>query len=260
MQTWIARFARKPLVRRVLQNRWAVAALLMVLQAQFFVINALNAQLRAPTDGWELQIAAVDQHLTPRGVWLVPYGLGIALTVLVPLWALLNMPTLLYRQYVFALVTALVIGYAIYIFLPTYVTKPVPEDVRGDGLFARLLRQSYEADAAFSTHNAAPSQHVFYALLNMCFVIRFRPRWRVLAVWATLATLISASTVLTARHNTPDVITGYALAVLAYYVGLWLGRTVTEALGDADVPPPNPPWRRWLQRRLEAGHLPLRSL
>ncbi len=257
MQTRIAHLARQPLLRRLLQNRWAVAGLLLLLQAQFFIINALNARLRAPTEGWELQIEAVDQHLTPHGIWLIPYGLGIAFTVLVPLWALFNMPTLLYRQYVFGLVTALVIGYAIYILLPTYVTKPAPEDVPGNGLFARMLRQSYEADAAFSTHNAAPSQHVFYAVLNMCFVIRFRPRWRVFAVWTTLATLITASTVLTARHNTPDMITGYALAVLAYYAGMWLGRVVTEALGDTDTPPPTLPLRRWLRRRLEARHLPL---
>ncbi len=255
MHTFVARMARKPLMQRLLRNRWAMATLLAALQAQFFVINALNARLRAPTEGWELQIAAIDQHLTPRGVWLVPYGLGIVLTVLVPLWALLHMPTLLYRQYLFALTTALVVGYVVYIFLPTYVTKPAPQEVPGNDFFARLLRRSYEADAAFSTHNAAPSQHVFYAVLNACFVIRFRPRWRVLAVWATLATLITASTVLTARHNTPDVITGYALAVLAYYAGLWLGRVVTEALGDADAPPPNPPLRRWVRRRLEA--LPL---
>ena len=257
MQKLIARVARKPLVQRLLTNRWAVAGLLMLLQAQFFVINALNAQLRAPTDGWELQIAAIDRHLTPHGIWLVPYGLGIVLTVLVPLWALLNMPTLLYRQYVFALFTALMIGYAIYIFLPTYVTKPAPQDVPGDGFFARLLRQSYEADAAFSTHNAAPSQHVFYAVLNACFVIRFKPRRRVFLLWTTLATLITASTVLTARHNTPDVITGYALAVLAYYVGLWLGRAFTEALGDAETPPPNPPLRRWLRERWQTHRLPL---
>ena len=257
MQKLIARIARKPLVQRLLTNRWAVAGLLMVLQAQFFIINALNARLRAPTDGWELQIAAIDQHLTPRGIWLVPYGLGIALTLLVPLWALLNMPTLLYRQYVFALATALVIGYAIYIFLPTYVTKPTPEQVPGDGLFARLLRQSYAADAAFSTHNAAPSQHVFYAVLNACFVIRFKPRPRVFLLWTTLAALITASTVLTARHNTPDAITGYALAVLAYYAGVWLGRAFTDALGDAENPPPNPPLRRWLRERWQMRRLPL---
>ena len=257
MQKLIARIARKPPVQHLFKNRWAVAGLLMLLQAQFFVINALNARLRAPTDGWELRIAAVDSHLTPHGIWLVPYGLGIALTVLMPLWAMWNMPTLLYRQYVFALVTALVIGYAIYIFLPTYVTKPAPEDVPGDGLFARLLRHSYEADAAFSTHNAAPSQHVFYAVLNACFVIRFKPRLRVFLLWTTLATLITASTVLTARHNTPDVITGYALAVLAYYAGLWLGRTFTDALGDAETPPPHPPLRRWLRERWQTHRLPL---
>jgi hypothetical protein len=101
---------------------------------------------------------------------------------------------------------------------------------------AEFLRDTYEADAAASTHNAAPSQHVFYALINMCFVIRFRPRWRVVARWVPLAALIVSSALLTMRHNSPDLIAGYLVAIGAYYAGLRFGARVTDTLGDADAP------------------------
>lgn len=224
------------LVRRLFQNRLALFLALLLIQLQFFTINLLNAQLRDPTDGWELKIAAIDNHLTPNGLWLIPYSVGFVLSALVPLWAMFTMPNRLYRQFILAMAAAALAGYLVYILFPTYVTKPAPEQVPGEHALAEILRDSYEVDAAASTHNAAPSQHVFYALINMCFVIRFRPTRRVFLTWVTLGALISASTVLTMRHNSPDLISGYLFAVGGYYAGLFLGGRVTDWLGDAGGP------------------------
>lgn len=223
-------------VTRVFQNRLMLFLGLFVIQMQFFTINFVNSQLLAPTDGWELKIGWIDNRLTPHAVWLIPYMLGFFLAALIPLWGMYHMPNTLYRQFIFAMAVAALFGYAIYIVFPTYVTKPAPTQVRGDGLLTQLLRFSYELDDAASTHNAAPSQHVFYAILNMCFMIRFRPRPRVFLAWIALAALITASTLLTMRHRSPDVISGYLVAVGAYYAGLYLGRRVTGWLGDADGP------------------------
>lgn len=236
--------------RRLLQNRLALFLTLLLIQLQFFTINLFNAHFREPTDGWELKIAAIDNHLTPNGWWLVPYFLGFWLAALVPLWAMFTMPNRLYRQFVLAMGTAALAGYVVYLALPTYVTKPAPERVPGDHLLADLLRQSYEVDAAASTHNAAPSQHVFYALINMCFVIRWRPRPRVFVTWVTLTALICASTLLTMRHNSPDLITGYLFAIGGYYAGLYLGGRVTDWLGDGDGPIVLPEPTLRLQQRL----------
>ena len=85
-------------------------------------------------------------------------------------------------------------------------------------------------------------------MLNMCFMIQFRPRPRVFWLWVTLATLISASTLMTMRHNSPDLITGFAVAVLAYYAGMWLGARITEKLGDGDAPI-TMPGRAWIVQR-----------
>lgn len=218
----------------LLQHRLALFLTLLAIQCLFFVTNGLNSVLREPTDGWELVLLPYDDQITPNGYWLIPYFIGFAFAALVPLWAAFFMPIQLYRQFIFAMASAALVSYVLYMLFPTYVTKPAPEMVPGDHLFAELLRGSYELDAAASTHNAAPSQHVFYALINMAFMIRFRPRPGVFGVWVLLGALISASTVLTQRHNLPDLITGYLMAVAAYYAGLWLGARVTQRLGDAD--------------------------
>jgi len=219
-------------IKAAVQNRLALYAILILIELQFFTINLLNTTLRDPRDGWELNISLIDNHLTPNGYWLIPYFTGFAFAALVPLWAMFNMPNRAYREFVAALALALLFSYAVYILVPTYVIKPSPEQVPGDDLFARALRHTYEADAAASSHNAAPSQHVFYALLNMCFMIRFRPRPRVFWVWTALGTLITVSTLATLRHNSPDLITGFMVAVVMYYVGVYVGGRVTDALGD----------------------------
>jgi len=235
---------------RPFRSRLALLALLLLLELQFFTINLLNAQLREPTDGWELSIPALDDHITPEGLWLIPYFTGFALAALLPLWAAYHMPIRLYRQYLLAMIGAATFSYLIYIVFPTYVVKPAPEEVPGSGFFAQFLRRTYEADAAASTHNAFPSQHVFYALINMCFMIRYRPRPRVFWLWVTLGALITASTLLTLRHNSPDLIGGYVVAVGAYYGGLWLGARVTDRLGDELAPIPAPPLLPRVRRRL----------
>ncbi|NLX11772.1 MAG: phosphatase PAP2 family protein [Chloroflexi bacterium] len=238
----------KDLLVRILRNRLALFAILLIIQSLFFVTNMANSLLREPDDGWELKIAAIDNHLSPMGIWLIPYAVGFLLAALLPLWAAFYMPIKLYRQFILAMGVAAVFSYIIYIVFPTYVVKPRPEDVPGSDILSVLLRTAYEADNAYSTHNAAPSQHVFYAIINACFMIRFRPRPRVFWVWTTLAALISASALLTRQHHSPDLIAGYLTAAGAYYAGLWLGERVTAWLGD-EHSPLIAPWQRRLRWR-----------
>lgn len=240
--SFINRLVHKSTIKHLLQQRIVLAIILLILQMQFFTINLLNTRLRSASAGWELKIPIIDNNLTPLGYWLIPYIAGFFLSPLVPLWAALIMPNTPYRQYFFGMLIAVISGYAIYILLPTYVTKPSPDAVPGNDIFAQILRNSYEVDAEISSHNAAPSQHVFYAVLNMCFILNFRPNKRTFWIWTALAAAISASALLTMRHNSPDIITGYITAVVSYYAGMWLGARVTHALRDADAPIALPRW------------------
>jgi len=250
----------KPIVRTIFTNRLLLLAVLFAIQLQFFTINLANSVLREPTDGWELKIAFIDDHLEPQGIWLIPYTFGFFAAVLVPVWAAYVMPNRLFRQFVLSMAVAALFGYVIYILFPTYVVKPEPHEVSGEHALAEMLRSSYEADSAASTHNAAPSQHVFYALLNMCFMIRFRPRPRVFWAWVTLAALISASTLLTQRHNSPDLITGWLVAVGAYYAGVRLGARITARLGDESGPIVMPPARIGARLRRRVARMQVDSV
>ncbi|MBN1678988.1 MAG: phosphatase PAP2 family protein [Anaerolineae bacterium] len=231
------------------RNRLVLFVILLIIQFQFFTTNMINSLLRDPTDGWEIKIGFIDNNLSPNGFWLIPYAAGFVLSALLPLWAAYHMPNKLYRQYVVSMGLAAVFSYVIYMTLPTYVVKPAAAEISGNNIFTQLLRNSYKLDAAASTHNAAPSQHVFYAVINMCFMIRFRSQPRVFWGWVTLAALISASALLTMRHNSPDLIAGYLMAVFAYYAGLHLGARFTAWLGDEHDPMIAPPWPDWLPRR-----------
>jgi membrane-associated phospholipid phosphatase len=226
----------KPLFDRLLENRLALFLVLLAVEGLFFVTNGLNSILRAPTDGWELKIPAIDNHLTPQGIWLIPYAIGFVCTALVPLWAAYRMPIKLYRQFILAMFVAAGVSYVLYMTVPTYVTKPHATDVVGNDIFSQLLRHLYEADNEFSTHNAAPSQHVFYAIIIMCFMIRFRPNPRSFITWTIMGTLVTVSALLTRQHHSPDLIAGYAVAVGAYYAGTALGARATARLGDENAP------------------------
>jgi len=238
----------KPWLARLFKNRLALFLALLAIQSLFFVTNTANSLLREPDDGVELKIAFIDNHLTPGGIWLIPYVIGFFFAALIPWWAAHNMPIKLYRQFILSMALAALFSYAVYILFPTYVVKPTASDVPGRDIFSQLLRLVYETDNAYSTHNAAPSQHVFYAVINMCFVIRFRPSPRVFWTWTTLAALITASALLTRQHHSPDLITGYIVAIGAYWAGLRLGEWVTDRLDD-EFHPALAPARRLLLRR-----------
>lgn len=232
----------RPLLARIFENRLTLFFILLGIESFFFVTNGLNSVLREPTEGIELKINAIDNHLVPGEIWLLPYTIGIFLPALLPFWAAFHMPNKLFRQFVLALGIAAVVSYVVYVIYPTYVIKPAPQEVTGDGVFAEWLRSMYEMDNAYSTHNAAPSQHVFYAIIAMCFMIRFRPTSRVFFTWTTLATLITVSALFTRQHHSPDLIAGYIVAVASYWIGLWAGHHITAWLGDEHDPIIEPSW------------------
>jgi membrane-associated phospholipid phosphatase len=229
-------FLSRPLVVDTLKNRVSLFFILLAIQSLFFATNMLNSFLRAPDEGLELKIALIDNHIHPSGIALIPYTLGFFAAALLPLWAAYRMPIKMYRQYVLTMTIAAMFSYVVYMVFPTYVVKPEAQEVTGNGFLSSMLLAAYHMDNSYSTHNALPSQHVFYAIINMCFMIRFRPTRRSFWVWSTFAASVTLSALLTRQHHSPDLIAGYLVAVGAYWGGLRLWAWITDRLGDEYSP------------------------
>lgn len=102
---------------------------------------------------------------------------------------------------------ATLLGYACFLFFPTYVTCTYPE---GKGFAYRLLQYVHFID---QQNNACPSMHVYMTVLLMVF------SWGSIAwlnaITFLLGTSIIAATVLTKRHYLLDIAGGLGVGVIA---------------------------------------------
>jgi membrane-associated phospholipid phosphatase len=80
-----------------------------------------------------------------------------------------------------------------------------------------MLLTVYQTDRAANT---APSGHTFYSVLSLLYLARWRPNYRLAGIIVTF--IILASTLLTKQHYIVDIISGIALAVLAYLTGRYI--------------------------------------
>ena len=103
------------------------------------------------------------------------------------------------------------LGDLFWYFFPNGVKRP---EVKGKSLMRQWLRQLYLHDKYDG--NAAPSAHVFHALIIGHFLARLWPEWGLLIyVWVGL---IMASTVLIKQHYILDVLGGMLVAVIGLLV------------------------------------------
>jgi membrane-associated phospholipid phosphatase len=123
----------------------------------------------------------------------------------------------IYRSTAVAMTIALLVSYAFYAGLQTYVERPV---LTGGDVFSQLIRDVYAADQPY---NDFPSLH---ASLSTIFAIHW---WRVdlraglpVAVWVAL---IVVSTVFVKQHYIADMFAGVLLAFAASAVSLrWVAK------------------------------------
>ena len=149
-------------------------------------------------------------------VWAIPYLLALPWWAGSLLWAALKMEDQLYKSFIIAATSIILIGSATYIFYPTFVTRP---EVTGQGWASDLVRTIYQNDR---TYNAFPSSHTYLTVLISLFWWRWKPRGVVL--WILLTVLILLSTLFTGQHTLPDLIGGIILAVLGYFIGIQITR------------------------------------
>ena len=112
--------------------------------------------------------------------------------------------TRIFQSATAAMVTTWIVSYAFYIFLQSYMDRPVL--VGNDG-FIQMLREVYAGDNAY---NCFPSLHTSLSTILAIHWWRTDKRLGVpIAIWVAL---IVASTMLVKQHYVADVIGGLALA------------------------------------------------
>jgi membrane-associated phospholipid phosphatase len=74
----------------------------------------------------------------------------------------------------------------------------------------------YQTDRGY---NATPSGHTFYSVLSFLYLRRWKPDY--VLIWIVGALIIIASALLTKQHYILDIVSGLALAILAYAIGVF---------------------------------------
>ena len=181
---------------------WLVIILLAL--ALYFPIN------RIVHDGGQLSLP-IDQIIPLYPPAVVPYLLGDVLFVAFPIWAAVRARPREFEAYMVSILLATAVSYVVYLVLPTFVTRP---EITSTDVFSKAIVILYNADRA---HNAAPSGHTLYTVLSFLYLGRWKPNFRPILIAVTA--LILASTLLTRQHYVLDLVSGLALAILAYAAG-----------------------------------------
>jgi len=183
---------------------WLV--IILIVLALYFPINRLahgGTQLPLP----------IDKFIPLYPPAVVPYLLADLLFVGFPIWAAIRVKPQEFEAYAVSILTATLISYLIYLVFPTFVIRP---DITSTDVFSKLLAMVYQTDRAY---NATPSGHTFYSVLSFLYLGRWKPDYRL--IWTLAALIIIASALLTKQHYVLDIVSGMALAILAYAIGVF---------------------------------------
>jgi membrane-associated phospholipid phosphatase len=147
----------------------------------------------------------IDNYIPLLPLFVVPYLFGLVFWIFSILKINLSKDEKLIKEFNLMVILASIVSVAIYILIPTFVTRPV---VTGTDMFSEILSFIYSNDQVY---NAAPSGHTFYTILCFVGLNRLIPNRRYL--WGILSVLIIISTVLTKQHNFLDIVIGIVFAL-----------------------------------------------
>jgi membrane-associated phospholipid phosphatase len=145
----------------------------------------------------------LDDLIPVVGPFAVPY---VSLRPFIYLSAVLFLlfRVRIYRSAAVSMTVVLIVSYAFYAFLQTYIDRPA---IAGDDLFSRMIRDVYASDQPY---NDFPSLHASLSTIFAIHWLRVDRRLGVpIAIWAAL---IVVSTVFVKQHYVPDVVAGVVLA------------------------------------------------
>jgi membrane-associated phospholipid phosphatase len=130
----------------------------------------------------------------------------------------------IYRSAATSMIVVLLVSYAFYAFLQTYIDRPL---ITGDDLFSRMIRDVYASDQPY---NDFPSLHASLSTIFAVHWLRVDRRIGLpIAIWAAL---IVVSTVFVKQHYVPDVIAGVLLASVTSW---WSLRLLAGPVGPTDA-------------------------
>jgi membrane-associated phospholipid phosphatase len=167
---------------------------------------------------------ALDRAVPLVPGWAIVYGALYLCLILLPV-AVVRQDELIRRTvhaYLLIWITAFVFFFVLY---PT--AAPRPTQVSGEGFAVWGLRALYSADPPY---NCFPSLHVAHSFVSALACSRVHRRVGILAVLA--ATLVAFSTLFTKQHYVLDVVSGAALALVAY--GMFLRRQAADEVPEFD--------------------------
>jgi len=178
--------------------------IILIVLALYFPVNRLahgGVQLSLP----------IDRLIPLYPPAVIPYLLGDILFIGFPIWAALRVKPREFEAYAVSILLATLVSYFAYLIFPTFVIRP---EISSTDVFSKVLVIIYQTDKAY---NAAPSGHTFYSVLSCLYLSRWMPNYR--PIWIVATLLILASALLTKQHCVLDIISGLALAILAYAFG-----------------------------------------
>ena len=146
----------------------------------------------------------IDNYIPLIPLFVIPYLFGLIFWIFSILKINLSKDEKLIKEFNLMITLASIVSVAIYILIPTFVTRP---SVTGTDIFSEILRLIYSNDQVY---NAAPSGHTFYTILCFVGLNRLLPERKYLG--GILSVLIIISTVLTKQHNFLDIVIGILFA------------------------------------------------
>lgn len=185
--------------------RKRILKIMIVISSMLFYIP-VNRLIRG---GYNLR-TDIDSYIPLLPLFVIPYLFGLIFWIFTILKINLSMDERLIKEFNLMIILASIVSVAIYILIPTFVTRPV---VTGTDIFSEILRLIYSNDQVY---NAAPSGHTFYTILCFVGLNRLVPGKKYL--WGILSILIIISTVLTKQHNFLDIVLGIVFALGVIFI------------------------------------------
>lgn len=159
-----------------------------------------------------LEWSVIDDSVTNKvpmwSFFIIPYNL-FAPFVIITMILVWNKNSML-EKFIISIIFTILISDAIYIIYPTKMIRP---EVHGNNIFTDFISMVYKLDPPF---NSFPSLHVSLTLLSLMVLFSYK---RIIGcVFLIPAITIIISTLFVKQHYFADVIGGFAIAPIMFYL------------------------------------------